>query len=77
MPCYDFVSPQSGSGLASPCPSRMASACSDPSSHCSRWVPPLSPLPTVPQVPHIPPLTLTPFMLQGFMLIATDLQYEP
>lgn len=61
IPCYDSVSPQSGSRLASPCPSRMASACSDPGSHCSRWVPPLSPYPGVPHVPHIPPLILTPY----------------
>ncbi|KAI1233414.1 Bactericidal permeability-increasing protein, partial [Lamprotornis superbus] len=33
--CYDFVSSQSGSGLASTCPSHMASAYSDPSSRCS------------------------------------------
>lgn len=56
-----FVSPQSGSRLASPCPFHMASACSDPSSRCSRWVPPLSPYPSVPHVLHIPPLTLTPY----------------
>uniref|UniRef100_A0A8C5JJG5 Bactericidal permeability-increasing protein n=1 Tax=Junco hyemalis TaxID=40217 RepID=A0A8C5JJG5_JUNHY len=64
IPCYGFVSPQSGSRLASPCPSRMASACSDPGSLCTRWVPPLSPFPGVPHIPHVPHvpfLTLTPY----------------
>lgn len=70
-----FVSPQSGSRLASPCPFHMASACSDPSSRCSRWVPPLSPYPSVPHVPPYPPSH--PDSLQGFVLITTDLQYEP